>query len=163
MKWYVYYYNVNHKVIEKYNIFDHGGFRQDIENIFKNEYSRDDFNKELETSLLFYFWSKAEWEILLLPWVGGSPDDKMKIYAYDQIMINFDHFSDYVWYEYILQRMSYRMFYHEKKRLKELVESITEDDIQDICDRVDYCGMESLTEDEQYLYDKYINDELWKD
>lgn len=100
MKWYVHYYNVNHKVIEKYNIFDHGGFRQDIENIFKHEYSRDDFNKELETSLLFYFWSKAEWEILLSSWVGGSPDDKIKIDAYDQIMINFDQFSDYVWKEY---------------------------------------------------------------
>lgn len=159
MKWYVYYYNVNHKTIEKYNIFDHGGFRQDIENIFKNDYSKDDFNKELETSLLFYFWSKAEWEILLLPWVGGSPDDKIKIDAYDQIMINFDQFSDYVWKEYALQRM----LNHEKERLRELIENSTEDDVQNICNQVDCWGITSLTEDEQYLYDKYINDELWKD
>lgn len=156
MKWYVYYYNVNHKVIEKYNIFDHGGFRQDIENIFKDEYSREDFNKELETSLLFYFWSKAEWEILLSPWVGGSPDDKMKIDAYDQIMINFDQFSDYVWKEYTLQRM----VHCEKERLKELIENSTEDDVQNICNQVDYWGITSLTEDEQHLYYKYLNGEL---
>ena len=105
MKRYVYYYNVNHKVIEKYNILDHGGFRQDIENIFKNEYSRDDFNKELETSLLFYFWSKAEWEILLSPLFGDSSNEKIKIDAYDQIMINFDKFSDYVWNEYKFKRL----------------------------------------------------------
>ena len=32
-EWYVYRYNINKKRIEKYNIFNHGSFAKDIENI----------------------------------------------------------------------------------------------------------------------------------
>lgn len=35
---------------------------------------------------MYYFWSKCEHEIILSPWTGQVDD--IKIYIYDQIMIN---------------------------------------------------------------------------
>lgn len=45
----------------------------------------------------YYFWSKCEWEIIICPWVGKADD--IKIDVYDQLMLNWDKFVDYVWSE----------------------------------------------------------------
>lgn len=44
---------------------------------------------------MYYMWSKCEYEIILSPWTGRADD--IKIDVYDQIMMNFDKFVDYVW------------------------------------------------------------------
>ena len=40
-------------------------------------------------------WSKCEYEIILSPWTGRADDIKIDIY--DQIMMNWNSFVDYVW------------------------------------------------------------------
>ena len=45
---------------------------------------------------MYYFWSKAEWEIILSPWCGGRDTKDIKIDVYDQVMNNWDIFVDYV-------------------------------------------------------------------
>lgn len=44
---------------------------------------------------MYYMWSKCEYEIILSPWTGRADD--IKIDVYDQIMMNWNSFVDYVW------------------------------------------------------------------
>ena len=57
--------------------------------------SKDEFADGLKKYLMYYFWSKCQYEIILSPWTGRADD--IKIDVYDQIMMNFDRFVDYVW------------------------------------------------------------------
>lgn len=96
LEWNVYYYNINQRKIEKFNIFYHSSFRQDIEKILKKNKERTkDAEEEIRRSLMYYYWSKAEWEILLCPWIGEN-NNEMKIDVYDQVMMNWNHFLDYI-------------------------------------------------------------------
>ena len=72
--WNVYTYSINCKKIEKYNIFDHDGFRKEVNNIISKNYKGDTFETELKTSLMYYFWSKSEWEIILKPWIDDGKE-----------------------------------------------------------------------------------------
>jgi len=49
----------------------------------------------LKRYLMYYMWSKCEYEIILSPWTGRADD--IKIDVYDQIMMNFNSFVDYCW------------------------------------------------------------------
>ena len=99
LEWNVYRYDVNAKKIYVFNIFEHGSFikyfRQ-LCNTPKKEMTREYFNKKLKNELMFYFWSKCEHEIIVAPWIG-SDDAAIKVDIYDQVMNNWEHFSDYVW------------------------------------------------------------------
>ena len=57
--------------------------------------SRDEFEDGLKKYLMYYMWSKCEYEIILSPWTGRADD--IKIDVYDQIMMNWNSFVDYVW------------------------------------------------------------------
>ena len=99
MKWNVYYHDINRDKIDVYNIFDHISFRRDVEKYLSEYTDKEEFEERLERSLFYYFGSKAEWEIIISPWVGGRNTKKVKIDVYDQVMINWDVFLDYVWGE----------------------------------------------------------------
>ena len=115
MEWYVYYEDVNRKKMEKFNIFNHAWFtdgcikvlkkhtfnrkltEEEIQNI--NPVTLNDIAEDVKHELMYYFWSKCEWEILLASWT--SPDDERihkKIDIYDQVMMNYPAFIEYVWY-----------------------------------------------------------------
>lgn len=95
MEWYVYYENFNAKKIVKWNIFNHCKFKEDVEKLLHGNLSRDEFSGKLKDCLLYYFWAKSEYEILILPWIGDAKDIKVDIF--DQVMMNFDRFADYIW------------------------------------------------------------------
>lgn len=98
MEWNVYYHNFNKDKIEKFNIFKHRIFTDEIEHILK-EYKLMHLDtitakEEIRESLFYYFWAKCEWEVEVSAWVGG--DAKVKIDVYHQVMMNFDRFCEYV-------------------------------------------------------------------
>lgn len=97
MKWNVYYYNINRQAIESFNIFDHGSFVKYVTEAIKECKSKETFEDRLKSELQYYFWSKAEWEIIISPWLGLSNSDRKKIDVFDQVMLNFEIFADYVW------------------------------------------------------------------
>ena len=98
MKWYVYYYNINKRKIDIFNIFEHGSFCEYIKYHAQICKTKEDFIERLKSELLYYFWSKAEWEVIIAPWCGGDREkDSVKVDVYDQIMNNFEVFADYVW------------------------------------------------------------------
>ena len=59
MIWNVYLEDFNDRAIVKYNIFNHRGFAQDVNNLLKEDITKDEFAERLKQSLRYYFWSKS--------------------------------------------------------------------------------------------------------
>ena len=97
MVWNVYYHNFNKNKIEIKNIFTHGGFNKGVKEILSKCKTKEELAEELEKELQYYFQSRAEWETVIKPWCGGGDYEGIKIDIYDQVMLNFDVFVDYVW------------------------------------------------------------------
>ena len=97
MEWNVYYYDINRKQITTFNIFRHGGFREDVYKLFESFDDKQGFTEAIERILLYWFWCKSEYEVLIRAWCGGNGDEEVKIDVCSQVMLNFDKFIDYVW------------------------------------------------------------------
>lgn len=97
MKWNVYFHNYNKNEIEPYNIFNHSCFTYEVKQAIKKYKDKDTFAEKLKIKLAYYFWSKCEWEIIISPWIGKKESCNEKIDVYDQVMLNWDIFVDYVW------------------------------------------------------------------
>ena len=100
MTWNVYCYDLNSNKIMTYNIFRHGRFREDVTNDLKECNNKDEFAKRLKSNLHYYFWSKCEWEILIKGWLSNwlsNESGELKADVYDQVMLNWDIFPNYVW------------------------------------------------------------------
>ena len=95
IEWYVYCHDSNAQKIIKWNVFNHGSFKNEVDNILQEKLNKEDFSEKLKREVMYYFWSKCEYEIILSPWTGRADD--IKIDVYDQIMMNFDRFVDYCW------------------------------------------------------------------
>ena len=89
MEWNVYYYDINRKQITTFNIFRHGGFREDVQEYLRTYNDKTEFAEAVKRELFYYFGNKAEWELIirltndnrvfLLPWVGSKDPEKEKI------------------------------------------------------------------------------------
>lgn len=97
MEWYAYYHDSNARKIRPCNVFDHGDFRRDVEKLLKKkDIDRDAFSKELRSTMMYYFWSKCEYEVLIIKeWVGPSAETKVDIFG--QVALNWERFVDYLW------------------------------------------------------------------
>ena len=124
MKWFV--YNERNGKIEPYNIFDHSGFVKYVKQHIKNCDIKEDFEEALKSELRYYFWCKAECELVITSWTARVdmkeldrlnaereeyvkrnnkdpyslyviPTVAEKIDVYDQVMLNWNVFVDYVW------------------------------------------------------------------
>jgi uncharacterized protein YacL (UPF0231 family) len=126
LKWIVYRHDINKKKIAEFNIFDHWRFEEDVKKDLKKCKTKEEFAKKIKSHLMYYFWSKCEYEVVISSfpvhikkdefnrlteafkkdtakyghepygmWV--RPDVGYKIDIYNQVMLNFDVFVDYVW------------------------------------------------------------------
>lgn len=104
LEWYAYYESWSKGEIVPFNIFDHGRLLEDLQKAMKKIHVREDipeekeeFLKILKRDLMYYYWSKCEWEIILSAWINSDRVKEIKIDVYDQIMLNWHIFSEYVW------------------------------------------------------------------
>lgn len=97
MIWNVIVRNMNTDSIETFNVFDHYGVIKDIASMVRKRMNRAAFAEELRRSLMYHFWSKYEWEVLVSPWGSNPKDIHKKIDVYWQIMNNWDIFLEYTW------------------------------------------------------------------
>ena len=126
MIWNVYYESFNNNSIIKYNIFNHKSFAKDVNKLLKENTTKDEFAEQLKRSLRYYFWGKSEYEVVITSWpvyiyraeldrlnteyqeynnkwghypydIDIVPNVGEKIDIYNQVMLNFDIFVDYVW------------------------------------------------------------------
>lgn len=92
----------NRRRIVKWNIFNHCGFADDCKKVAKeckSDKAFSQFEEDIREKLMYYFWSKCEYEIILSAWPpfedGSFKDEKVSVY--DQVMINWDAFIKYFW------------------------------------------------------------------
>ena len=126
MTWNVFRENINGKEIVEYNIFNHGGFAQDVNKPLKEDITKDEFAEQLKRSLMYWFWCKSEHEVVISSWpvyidkeeldrinteyeeynnkwghypytINVSPYVGKKIDIYSQVMMNWEQFVEYVW------------------------------------------------------------------
>lgn len=98
LEWNCYYENINTRKIVPFNIFRHHFFLLGCAKVAREWTDKSAFAIAIKSELMYYYWSKCEWEILLTSWT--SPEDtksQVKIDVYHQIMLNFNHFIDYLW------------------------------------------------------------------
>lgn len=94
-EWYVLYSDSNVRKIVKWNIFNHGTFKREVDKLLKENLTKDDFSEKLRRLLMYYMWSKSEYEIIVSPWVGRAEDIKIDVFS--QVHMNWDRFVDYIW------------------------------------------------------------------
>ncbi len=97
LEWNVIYHNVNMDRIETFNVFRHGSFMNDVQKAVKQCKTKEAFSEEVRKSMMYYFCSKAEWEVLISPWVGSRNKDELKVDVYWQVNNNWEIFVDYIW------------------------------------------------------------------
>ena len=126
LKWNVFRYDINKNKITTFNIFDHWKFNEDVQKSLKKFKDEDEFAEHLRRDLMYYFWSKYEYEVVITtfpPYISMYELDRMneerwshkdkygtdyirqdvnldtgiKIDIYEQVMNNWDIFLDYVW------------------------------------------------------------------
>lgn len=98
MHWIVYIDNINTKSIETFDVFEHYSFAEDVRKAYKRH--KDDFgafSEDVRRSLVYYFWSKCEWEVILSAWPPTNRISQRKIDVYEQVRNNWDVFIEYVW------------------------------------------------------------------
>ena len=95
--WNVYKQKSNTNEIEVFNVFNHIGFYRDLVKLKKEAKGmyNDTFKENIRKSLVYHFWAKCEYEILISNWVGGEKKER-KIDIYEQVMLNFDSFFLYI-------------------------------------------------------------------
>lgn len=95
----------NSRRIEVFNIFQHASFLNNCQRILRKaskEFKQDVFNRdalseEIRSAMMYYFWSKCEWEITVDHWPPNERFQSLKISVYDQVRMNWDPFIDYIW------------------------------------------------------------------
>ena len=97
LEWNVFYYSINSQKIIEFNIFEHSDFLKDDEEWLKQCENKDNFPKDIKSSLMYYFWAKSEYEIIISARCGGNGKEAVKIAIYHQIIMNWDKFIDYLW------------------------------------------------------------------
>ena len=69
----------------------------------KDNFRFEDFMEQVKKELQYYYRSKSEWEIIVAPWVGGDPvKHSIKIDVYEQIILNWEAFTEYLFHNYKL-------------------------------------------------------------
>ena len=98
LEWNVYVEDVNAQKIVVYNIFRHTFFVRDCKKALKeHKEDKDSFLEEVRKELMYYFWSKCEWEIILSDFPPSGRFKEEKVDVYDQVRLNWKVFSEYLW------------------------------------------------------------------
>ena len=97
LEWNVWVSDWNTKTIKQHNVFEHYRFMEDLQRIYKKyKNDREQFMDEVKHSLMYWYWSKCEWEVVIQHW-PELPDCGLKADVYEQIAMNWDRFCDYLW------------------------------------------------------------------
>ena len=85
-------YNINRRKFETYDVIPY------LVNCYKEEKKKpktfDEFKKFIERKAQYQWWSRCEYEIILVDWPCKETEEKWDIY--DQVMMNIDIITNLV-------------------------------------------------------------------
>ena len=95
LEWYVIIYDFNKKELEDFNIFNSTKFSEGIKDILENDNytSFEDFCEKLDKELMYTFWSKAEYEVIISDMFDTI---ERKIDVYRQVKSNIEVLAEYI-------------------------------------------------------------------
>lgn len=97
LEWNVYIENINKRMITTFNVFEHYSFYKDLKKEIKIYENIEEFSDRLRRIVMYYFWSKCEYEIILTCWPKWDKFKEEKIDVYSQLNLNWDKFVNYIW------------------------------------------------------------------
>ena len=126
--WYVYRFSHSENTVKPFNVFEHGSLMESIQKWWKKPLSKEEFAKKLRGELFYYYCSRCEHEIIMTHFPahitpkeldrliaernkfiaenGKAPfshtvdlEYEVKVDVYVQVMMNWEHFLEYVWGE----------------------------------------------------------------
>ena len=96
--WNVYHYSHSRNKIEVWNIFHSIGFSEGIEKIIKKKYKKEIFADKVKSELIHYFLTNYMYEVTVCKYPRPDMSDGyVRIDVFDQVMLNFDAFIDYLY------------------------------------------------------------------
>lgn len=97
LEWNVYIGDINSRQIKVFNIFNHRGFYNDCITAKKKfRDNKEEFGEGVRNSLIYYYWSKCEWEVIIDHWPQCERFECKKVDVYSQVMNNWGIFIDYL-------------------------------------------------------------------
>lgn len=96
LHWKVFGHDFNKNEIIDYDVFSHIGFVEDLKKADRKAKSDKEFLDEVERSLQYYFWTKAEHEVLVKGLFDDKNESQIKIDVFGQIQMNWDRFAEYL-------------------------------------------------------------------
>ena len=100
MHWFVYVEDFNGRRIGGYDIGGHHSFAEDVRKAYrKHRTDFDAFSSTVGASLMYWFWSKCEWEVIVSAWPPTDRVPARKVDVFEQVMLNWDVFVRYVWHQ----------------------------------------------------------------
>lgn len=94
--WNVLICDINNRRIETFNIFNHYSFCRGCNDAYeKCAGDKNIFAERIHDKLMYYFWSKFEWETTVKGL--GEYDIQRQIDVYEQVMLNWDKFINFLW------------------------------------------------------------------
>ena len=94
-KWNVWIWNFNNDILEQYDVVPM--LLRELKSLRKEDFpmNKRSMDKELKTWAQYYFWARGEYEMI----VQGlhKKDNEEKVDVYDQLMLNWDTFSEAFW------------------------------------------------------------------
>lgn len=102
LNWYVYREDFNAKEIKLFNIFEHTRFKNEVINLINvKNLTKEEFSDRIRSSLFYCYAFKCEYEVVLTSFPYHIKDNNLtigkKIDIYQQVMLNFKQFIDYLW------------------------------------------------------------------
>lgn len=117
MEWYVYRYDLNKNEIKKFNLFNHWKSEEDTKKNLKKYKNKEEFSEQLRKDVMYYFWSKSEYEliitltedgrVLLSPWCGCRNPEEATIDVTDD--------SSFDWRGFAEKHIALQIFKNEAK------------------------------------------------
>lgn len=95
MVWNVFYIDFNTGEIRVTNVLR--GREDFIRTLKSKSASKEEFSKGLRSEMMYHYWSRAEWEVLISPWCGRDNVPKSKVDVFWQLQLNWERFVDYCW------------------------------------------------------------------
>lgn len=98
--WNAFYHDFNAKKIKEYNVLNDGFVGEVVKRLpkKKSDVGYDIFKKELRSELMYRYWGKVEWEVVLSAFPPSTDGkEELKVDIYQQVMLNFDIFCDYAY------------------------------------------------------------------
>lgn len=101
LNWYVYRENYNIKEIEIFNIFENTRFKNEVINLINDKLTKEEFKEKIHSLLFYYYAFKCEYEVVITSFPYRIKNNELtierKIDIYQQVMLNWDAFIEYLW------------------------------------------------------------------